>query len=163
MTNNELRSIVRQERKRRSLGDCNRCESCGEIDPRCLSRVDGEARCYACQQEQAGKSAVENHHIAGQHNSPETVPVPANDHRVLSDRQINWPDKTLRNPEGSPLLMAAAVIRGWLDVLRLIIERTAGWIPAFLEQVDAWLSEHLGHGYWKLPGFPKYRPEGQQQ
>src|SRR4051812_34101732 len=75
-------------------------------------------------------------HWFGQHNDPLTSPIPANDHRVLSELQAQWPEKTLRNPDGSPLLRIAAGLRGWLDVLRLLIERVAGWIPAALEQLD---------------------------
>jgi hypothetical protein len=74
--------------------------------------------------------------------------MPGNDHRIVSDNQHDWPLDTLRNPDGSPLLRAAASIRGWLDILRLIIERTVGWVPAFLEALDAWLRESLGERWW---------------
>jgi hypothetical protein len=30
----------------------------------------------------------------------------------------------------------------------VIIDRTVGWIPPFLEQLDAWLIDQLGHGWW---------------
>jgi hypothetical protein len=75
--------------------------------------------------------------------------VPGNDHRILSDYQHEWPLGTLRNPDGSPLLRAAASIRGWLDILRLIIERTVGWVPALLEMLDAWLRELVGEHWWE--------------
>jgi hypothetical protein len=58
------------------------------------------------------------------------------------------PGTRCANPDGSPLLCAAACLRGWLDTLRLIIDRTVGWIPPFLEQLDEWLAHQLGHGWW---------------
>jgi hypothetical protein len=58
--------------------------------------------------------------------------------------QHDWPTGTLRNPDGSQLLQAAAAVRGWMDILVLILERTIGWIPRFLEALDAWLCERLG-------------------
>jgi hypothetical protein len=75
--------------------------------------------------------------------------MPANDHGILSDYQQDWSLETLRNPDGSPLLRAAASVRGWLDTLRLIMERTVGWVPAFLEALDAWLRGSLGERWWE--------------
>jgi hypothetical protein len=76
--------------------------------------------------------------------------VPANDHSTLTHKhQANWPRDTLRNPDGSPLLRAAAATRGWLDALRLIVERTVGWVPSFLERLDAWLRSKLGDRWWE--------------
>ncbi len=154
-SNDNLKALVRAERKRRTLGKAQQCGSCDETDPRCLSRVGDVVLCYECQNRQNGRASVELHHVAGQHNLPDTVPIPGNDHRVASDLQVNWPTETLRNPDGSPVLKAAAVLRGWLDTLRLIIDRTVGWIPDFLERLDAWLKEQLGPRYWALPGFPE--------
>jgi hypothetical protein len=74
--------------------------------------------------------------------------MPANDHSAASDPQLDWPLATLRNPDGSPLLRAAASVRAWLDVLRIIIERTAGEVPALLEALDAWLRQLVGERWW---------------
>ena len=86
------------------------------------------------------------------------MPIPANDHAVLTDRQHDWPAATLRNLDGSPLLVAAAALRGWLDVLRLLIERTVGWIPDALERLDDALRKHLGPGWWDAVGWEGGRP-----
>ena len=56
---------------------------------------------------------------------------------------------SLANANGSPLLRAAAAVRGWLDLLWLIIERTVGWVPAMLETLDAWLRQRLGARWWE--------------
>lgn len=60
---------------------------------------------------------MDDHHVFGKANDPTTiVTVPANDHRAeLSVAQQDWPKKTPENPDGSPLLAAAARIRGFVD------------------------------------------------
>ena len=63
--------------------------------------------------------------------------------------QKDWPESTLRNPDGSPLLRAAATLRGWLDVLYLIIDLAIGWIPPFLEWVDGKLVNLVSPQWWK--------------
>jgi hypothetical protein len=134
------------------LGTRNpRCtiEGCGETDPRALTGTDPNIVCYEHRQLADAKTWVEQDHRPGQHNHPATTAIPANDHRILSAMQKSWPRDTLRNPDGSPLLKAAACVRGWLDLLRLILERTVGWVPPFLEMLDAWLRERIGDPWWK--------------
>src|SRR5262245_5622290 len=106
-----------------------RCPCCGETNPFALTRADLDIVCY----ERAAQRWLEDHHLAGRNNDPFTITLPGNDHRVVSARQQLWPRDTLRNPSGRPLLQAAAFLRGFLDLLRLVLERL-GWIPAFLEQ-----------------------------
>jgi hypothetical protein len=48
---------------------------------------------------------------------------------VLERKLGGWPRETLQNPDAGPLLIAAAALRGWLDVLVHIIKHTLGWIP----------------------------------
>ena len=128
-------------------------EGCNETDPRALTSVYPTIVCYEHAQLARGRAWVEEDHLSGRHNDSTTAPLPGNDHRVRSEMQIVWPRETLRNPDGSPLLQAAASLRGWLDVLRLMLERTVGWIPAFLEALDAWLRTRLGGRWWKdFPG-----------
>lgn len=143
MTDNPIKTDARHARRRRALGPGVRC-ACGEQDPRCLTDTGNGVQCYGCQARNAGRSDAEHHHIAGRHNLATTVPIPNNEHRILSDRQQDWPRGTLRNPDQSPLLQAAAAIRGWLDILILILERAVGWIPGFLEALDAWLCARIG-------------------
>jgi hypothetical protein len=61
---------------------------------------------------------------------------------------MDWPRDTMRNPDGSYLLRAAACVRGWLTVLQLIMERSIGWVPDYLERTDAWLRERIGPQWW---------------
>lgn len=155
--NPKLQAILRRETQRQRLGDHASCAKCGATNQICLTKKGETVVCYECHKADAGKATVERHHVAGRHNLPDTVPIPANDHRVLSDMQYEWPTETLRNPDESPLLKASATIRGWLDILLLIIHRSMGWIPDFLEEVDAWLREYVNQRYWTLDGFPSVR------
>jgi hypothetical protein len=97
-----------------------------------------------------GKSAHEDHHPAGVANSPLKVRTPGNDHRRLSDRQRDWPEETLGNPDSSPLLKIAAMIRGWVDYLRLLLERGIARIPPALEWLDQLLRQSIGERWWEI-------------
>jgi hypothetical protein len=107
---------ARQERQLQRLGTRKpQCKMCGESDPAALTRRPPNILCYECQAKKAkklGRSSIEQHHPAGRNNDSFTVPIPANDHRILSDHQIDWPLETLRNPNASPLRAAAATLRG---------------------------------------------------
>jgi hypothetical protein len=125
---------------------------CGERHPFALTGVYPEIHCREHDADRASRSWLEQHHPPGKSNGPDTVATPANDHAVLSANQRLWPRETLRNPDGSPLLRAAAAVRGWADVLRLILERTIGWVPSFLEQLDDLLRQRLGELWWQEIG-----------
>jgi len=124
------------------------CGECLETSPHALMKIDDLMLCYECRAKQMGSSQIEAHHVAGQHNLHTTVDLPTNDHRVLSDLQREWPIDTLRNPAGSPLLRAAAALRGWLDAVSLMMDRAVGWIPRFLEWLDGQLQSALGTRWW---------------
>jgi hypothetical protein len=132
-----------------------RVEGCPVANPFALTGVDPDVVCYEHRADLKARPWLEDHHPAGRHNDPATVQLPGNEHRVLSGRQGVWPRETLRNPDGSPLLKAAAALRGWLDVLWLIMTRTVGWIPEFLEQLDAWLQVKVGERWWDEFGWRK--------
>ncbi len=146
----------RRERDFERLGTRTpRCSvaGCDETDPSALTGAEPDIVCYEHLAERHGRSWTEGDHLAGQHNEPtEIIELPGNDHRVKSDLMEDWPDRTIRNPNHSPLIRAAATIRGWLDVLRIIIMRAVGWIPPFLERLDAWLTGTIGEAWWKDPG-----------
>lgn len=139
-----------RERRLRQLGTRTpKCRSCSETDAFALTGVHPDLVCYECQAHEAGRSAVEGHHVSGQANDPDDIVViPGNDHRVISAAQLRWPTDTLRNPDGSPLLQASAAVRGWMEILVLVIDRTVDWVPAFLEWLDAALTAKLGARWW---------------
>jgi hypothetical protein len=139
-----------RERRFRQLGTRSpRCRGCAETDPFALSGVHPDIVCDECRAIEQGRSPIEGHHVSGRANDPdEVIDLPGNDHRALSAAQLRWPIETLRNPDGSPLVRAAAAIRGWVEVLALILDRSVGWIPGFLEWLDAALRATIGPTWW---------------
>ncbi len=158
MRDNLKRELRKEAAYERLQTRTPKCQHCREANPLTLQGSHPDITCYECSAGQAGRSRTEGHHPAGRRNSPVIVAIPGNDHRVLSDMQRDWPERTLRNPDGSPLLAAAATIRGWLDVLLLIVQRTVGHVPAFLESLDAALREKYGESWWEELGLQRVTP-----
>lgn len=147
---------VRREAHLRRLGTRNpRCSvpGCSETRPEALTGVHPHILCYEHAALRDGRATVEGQHPQGQRNDPEaTVPMAGNDHRVWDDAKRDWPERTLRNPDGSPLLKIASGIRSLLDFLRLLFEKLLGWAPAFLERLDEALRSHFGDKWWESLG-----------
>jgi hypothetical protein len=147
-------------RRRKAKGAV--CTSCGESNEDALVLNQAPILCFRCTAMQDGRSTRDRHHVAGRKNSSLKDSFDVNDHRILSAYQQEWPEATLKNPAGSPILAVAGFLRGIIDWLRLIIERYLGWIPEWLEKLDAWLTEVLGPTYWEslppdmqIPGGPE--------
>lgn len=133
----------------RRLGKQAQCTRCGEDRPEALIAGSKPRTCAACQRTIDGRAQTDLHHVAGQNNHRATVPIPVNDHRArLSPAQYNWPLRTLRNPDESPLLEVAACIRGFIDLFEYCIETFLKPNAAALEKYDADLVEKLGTRWW---------------
>lgn len=143
-----LHRAMREHRREMALGTHAACANCGESNRATLHKTGTAILCYECLARREGKSGMERHHTDGQHNSDFTIPLAANEHRILSEYQRAWPKATLENPDGSPLLKIAAALRGFLDMLKLLIDRLLGWIPPTLEAMDAALRSAYGR-YWE--------------
>jgi hypothetical protein len=128
-------------------------DGCREQDPFALTGAAPNIICQEHRLQARGQMLVEKHHVAGAHNDPTAVPLPANEHAAASAHQQRWPSETLRNPRESPLLRAAAWIRGWLDLLRVVIDRGIGRIPTALERLDLALTEWHGAEWWEVLGW----------
>lgn len=90
------------------------------------------------------------HHVAGRANHDLTIPIPTNDHRaILTPAMYDWPKQTRENATGSPLLAAAACIRGFCDTVICLIEKLIYWIAEFLEALDQQLAHKFGENYWE--------------
>jgi hypothetical protein len=99
------------------------------------------------------KALHDDHHPFGKANSPVTIPVPPNDHRAeLSDAQQDWPKRTRENPDGSPALKAAGIIRGFVDTIVYLIKKGVLWVADMLERLDAALVERVGRTWWTTMG-----------
>jgi len=142
----------------RRIGKGRKCTNCGES--RALIRASDPLVCAECDRGLRGKSKRDNHHIAGCKNNPITVSIPTNDHRAeLSAAQHSWPRKTLENPDRSPLLSAAAHIRGFCDFLFYFVEKFLPWIAEMLELLDTTLERKLGKRWWKHTKLKAFEPE----
>ena len=120
----------------RRIGQGNKC-ACGEDRPEALIRGSNPRVCAKCDRRKMGRRKTDDHHIAGQANDPATISVPVNDHRAeLSVAQQDWPPKTLQNPDGSPLLAAAARIRGFVDTSNYLMQHFLLQGAAVLELLD---------------------------
>jgi hypothetical protein len=130
------------------------CRICGMDNWRALEGTLPHILCHECAARLSGRTTVERQHPPGQRNDAETVlPTRGNDHRVWDEVKKDWPAKTLRNPDGSPLLKASAEIRTVLDWFRIILERVLGWVPEFLEWLDPILEETWGRLWWERLGW----------
>jgi hypothetical protein len=134
--------------------------ACGETRPEALIRTSKPTICHECRRKEEGKSVVDNHHVFGQSNSPVTVPTPVNDHRAeVSVAQYDWPKKTLENPEGSPFLAAAGVVRGFINYIHYLIEKGLAWVVLLLEAADELFTVVIGQKYWVGTTLEKFAPK----
>jgi hypothetical protein len=140
---------VRREQALRRLGTRNPHCQCGETNPHALTGQEPNVICFNCKAVREGRAPYEDDHVAGWHNDPTTVRLSINDHRVKSDMERDRPDKTLRNPEGSPAIACAARVRGVMDHLQLLIDRFLAPVAHFLEWLDDALTVVLGPRWWE--------------
>ena len=149
------RKLVRE----RVLGVNAQCK-CGESRPEALIPDRKPVICMACDRRARGSSDRDDHHITGEANSPITINAPVNDHEAeLSTPQRDWPRRTLENPDGSPLLSAAAHVRGFVDTLIYLIKTLLLWIAYLLEHLDTMLEEKWGKKYWKGTKLEAFEPK----
>jgi hypothetical protein len=119
-----IKAWVRDARAQRRVGQGSACP-CGELRPFALIAGHIPPICFACDRIAHGRAPYEDNHVFGKRNSEARVRVPINDHRaVLSVAQYEWPPDTLENPEGCPLLGAAARLRGRADMLKYMIDES---------------------------------------
>lgn len=143
-----IRAYQRKATAQRRVGENAQC-ACGEKRPEALIRNNNLTICAACTRKREGKTTMDKHHVAGKSNHPATIEVPVNDHRArLSVAQHDWPKESLENPDRSPLLRAAACIRGFIDTLIYLVETFLHWIAAMLETLDIFLVEKFGQKWW---------------
>jgi hypothetical protein len=148
MSVDPIREAQRRAVAQRRIGQNARC-ACGELRPEALIRKGDAISCARCNRLRNGQSPIDSHHVAGRANSPVTLRVPVNDHRaILSVSQQDWPNLTLENPNGSPLLRGAACIRGVADVIVYLIRELLLWVAEMLELLDAFLLRQSGPAWW---------------
>lgn len=137
----------RQVRQERTHGKNARCSRCGENNPAVLV-FSRPKLCQECFARRSNRPTTEEHHPAGAANSSYTVAVPANVHRIVSDKQNDWNSETLQNPDHDPLLYAAAAIRGFSETCKAMIDHHIYWVAEFLERMSEWLCRERGPRWW---------------
>jgi hypothetical protein len=143
----------------RRIGKGRKCTKCGETRPEALISSSNPLVCAKCDRKKRRRNTSDDHHIAGRANSHITIAVPVNDHRSdLSTAQMDWPRKTLENPDRSPLLSGAGQIRGFVDTIAYLMEQLLLWIAEMLELLDTLLEQKLGQGWWKRTKLRRFEP-----
>ncbi len=149
----------RRARAARRVGLNSQC-ACGEKRPEALIAGSNPIRCAACDRERRGQTTVDVHHVAGKSNSSVTIPVLVNDHRAcLSAAQDDWPKRTRENPDGSPLLAAAACTRGFASTIVYLVEKLLLPKAEMQEHLDAYLEKELGPKWWLKTGLKQFEPK----
>jgi len=103
---------------------------------------------------------MDNHHPAGEANDPTTIPAPVNDHRAeLNTAQADWPEKTLENRDGSPLLAFAGCMRGYVDTDAYLQNRLLLPRVPMIEELEVFLIKKLGPNWWIGTELEKFAPK----
>jgi hypothetical protein len=157
---NPIQAYQRRATASRRVGPNKQC-ACGETRPEALIAGACPIICAACQRKQEGRTTMDDHHVFGKANDPTTtIPAPVNEHRAeLSPAQQDWPTQTLRNPDGSPLLAAAARVRGFVDTIVYLIQKGLLWVAEMLEALDTFLAAKLGPKWWCGTPLAQFAPE----
>lgn len=139
----------------RRVGIGNECV-CGENRPIALIAGSQPTICAECDRRKKGLKIDDGHHVAGKANHPLIIPIPANDHKELSEAQYDWPKATRENPDGSPVLSIAGSIRGFCDTIVYLVKKLLLWIPEYLEKLDAFLASYFGPKWWTMLEFVEF-------
>jgi hypothetical protein len=154
---NPIGAYQRKAVAARRIGAAAKC-ACGETRPGALTMDTETVICVACKRRKRGQATMDDHHFAGRANSTATIPIPVNDHRAaLSMAQYDWPKTTLENPHGSPMLAAAAHIRGFGDTVSYLLKKLV-WIAEMLEAADLYLCKLLGPRWWHKTEIEQWLP-----
>jgi hypothetical protein len=151
MTRDPIKAYQRREQAVRRIGREAACR-CGESRPEALIRTKDSVCCAVCKRLALGQAAMDRHHWAGRANSLETIAISVNDHRgELSRAQHEWPRATLENRHNSPLLKAAAYVRGVTDMIRYFLDKLL-LVAELLEDADRCISSRFGPQWWHDAG-----------
>jgi hypothetical protein len=117
-----IKAYKRRAIAERRVGIDARCTYCPKARPEALIAGSKPKICAECDRKRRGQRTVDLHHPAGKANSSVTIEIPVNTHRVLSFDQYDWPQETLKNPNGDPDLAIAGSLRGYIKTSRSLID-----------------------------------------
>ena len=113
-----LASLHRQLTREQRFPIGARCTRCGWRHVSALVVAGSNpVMCYQCRAPMTGRPSFEVHHIGGRANGGTGIRVPANLHRLCSDRALDWPPEVASNRGASHALSIAARLLGWSDLL----------------------------------------------
>ena len=154
------RAAVRRSIARRRLGQDATCSRCGESRPAALVQRSKPRICARCKRLEDGHRTIDDHHVAGQNNSPHTVPIPVNDHRAeLSEAQMDWSRRVRENPEGDPLVAAVARLRGAADTIAYIVKWFIVTAADILECLADYMRQQHGSQWWRGTPVERFAPK----
>ena len=155
------RAAVRRSIARRHLGQATTCSTkCGESRPPALIRNSSPRLCARCKRLKDGHRTIDNHHPAGENNSPVTVPIPVNDHRAdLTDSQRDWARHVLENPDRDPVVMVVAWLRGAGETIAYLVKSFIHAAADVLECLAAYLRQRLGSHWWIGTPLERFAPK----
>lgn len=149
------------------------CRECGETAPAAITK---SGLCYECDCRRRGRPTVEEHHPRGRAH-PETIEVPGNPHKVISEKERVRP-AILKKPSDDPLLEAArlaAIISEqaetineckhkcncdchskWREEFIAFIAKSGKWIVNMLLALAGWLTKKFGKNWHDGFSFPRF-------
>lgn len=140
-----LDAALRKSRRARKAPQGVRCGTCGIRNPAVLHRDGAAWHCYECATVQHGNGPTEAHHILGKAIHPMTVDVPANLHRILSEEQLNIPEKLRSRSPHNPLVWIIRLLCAIRDFGKAIVDLLSTcvqWLTRLLTALEARFGEH---------------------
>jgi hypothetical protein len=140
-------AAIRQAARGRRVPKGTACATCGYANPVALEETLQGWRCYDCANAERGRSAVEAHHILPRGVAPETVDLPGNLHRELSEKQRETPGVLIEAARSNPLAMATIILIGLRDFIAIIVtwlSKIINFLRGLLPHLDA----ELGPDWW---------------
>jgi hypothetical protein len=152
-----LRREIRIVRAINRVGHDAQCSQCDECRPEPLIVRPHETVCDRCDLIRRGLPPVEDHHPAGRANDPFTVSLDANDHKVVTAMQEDWPIGVRSNVTQDPLVKLAAIILGLIDtspyvsreLLLPFIRNYMKGTPEMLLSLNRRIRMQHGDEWWK--------------
>lgn len=95
------------------------CADCGQREELALQEFKGRTLCRRCTLLAQGLAPTEDDHPFGRRNGPETAPIDANDHALLTTMQGYWSKTAQQNKNRSRDVRLAAGLRRLDDLIAL--------------------------------------------
>lgn len=154
------RTAARRSIAKRRLGQAKTCTRCGESRPAALISRSNPRICAHCKRLEDGHRTTDDHHVAGQNNSPHTTQIPVNDHRAeLSEAQMDWSRRVRENPDRDPIVAAAGSLRGFADTIAYLVKQFILTVADMLECLAEYMRQQRGSHWWRGTPIERFAPK----